>query len=48
MVKTLFGTPGAGLESTIADYANGVDADQRGEISVMQGMLDNAQGGSAQ
>jgi uncharacterized protein (DUF305 family) len=39
MVQDLFSTPGAAQESIIFDFATHVDADQRMDISRMQGML---------
>ncbi|TAK11126.1 MAG: DUF305 domain-containing protein [Acidobacteria bacterium] len=39
MVEELFGTPGAGQESIIFDFASHVDADQRMDISRMRAML---------
>jgi uncharacterized protein (DUF305 family) len=39
MVAALFDSPGAGQTPEIFGYATGVDADQRGEIDRMQGML---------
>jgi uncharacterized protein (DUF305 family) len=39
MVQALFDSPGAGQTPEIFGYATGVDADQRGEIDRMQGML---------
>lgn len=40
MVEELFSSPGAGQDSDIFRFATDVDADQRDEIYVMQGMLD--------
>jgi uncharacterized protein (DUF305 family) len=39
MVAELFGTPGAGQESQIYQFASDVDADQRAEIARMRGVL---------
>src|SRR5690606_11052636 len=39
MVEQLFNAPGAGQDSDIFRFATDVDADQRDEIFVMQGML---------
>jgi len=40
MVQELFKSPGAGQDSDIFRFATDVDADQRDEIFVMQGLLD--------
>jgi uncharacterized protein (DUF305 family) len=39
MVARLFGTPGAGQEPWIFEFATDVDADQRAEIERMRGIL---------
>jgi uncharacterized protein (DUF305 family) len=39
MVATLLGTPGAGQETQIFQFASDVDADQRAEIARMRGVL---------
>jgi uncharacterized protein (DUF305 family) len=48
MVDELFATPGAGQDPDLFRFATDVDADQRDEIYVMQGMLNtlNQRGGS--
>jgi len=40
MVEELFRTPGAAQDPDLFRFATDVDADQRDEIYVMQGMLD--------
>lgn len=40
MVEELFASPGAAQDSEVFRFATDVDADQRDEIYVMQGMLD--------
>jgi len=39
MVQDLFGTPGAGQDSQLFDFATDVDNTQSAEIKIMQGML---------
>jgi uncharacterized protein (DUF305 family) len=39
MVEDLFGTPGAGQDNQLYDFATDVDNTQRAEINIMQGML---------
>jgi uncharacterized protein (DUF305 family) len=39
MVQDLFGTPGAGQDAVLFDFATDVDNTQRAEIKIMQGML---------
>jgi uncharacterized protein (DUF305 family) len=39
MVKTLFGTPGAGQDETVFKFASDVNVDQSTEIARMEGML---------
>jgi uncharacterized protein (DUF305 family) len=43
MVEDLFGTPGAGQDNVLFDFATDVDNTQRAEIRIMQGMLKEKQ-----
>lgn len=40
MVKQLFGSPGAGQDADLFQFATDADNSQRAEISIMQGMLE--------
>ena len=45
MVKQLFGSPGAGQEPWLFEFATDVDADQRAEIDRMRAILESLPGG---
>ena len=43
MVEDLFGTPGAGQDSLLFDFATDVENTQSAEINIMKGMLKEKQ-----